>query len=86
MLVLNSKHHEEINRVIALHDGKVLQIKKVSQANSPFNESGSGNVIYKIEYESKGESFLAWYRATKTVNDIHNAGPKDYPEKWIFDN
>jgi hypothetical protein len=85
MLVLDSKHHDEINKVISMHDGKVLQIKKVSKANSPFYESGSGNVIYKIEYESKGKLFLAWYRATKTVNDIHNAGPKDFPEKWIFE-
>lgn len=85
LTILKQKHHDEIERIIGDRNGIVLHIDKVKLEESPFLESSSGNVIYKVEYEVDGIKQVAWYRGLKTVNDIHYAGAKDEEEKWIFE-
>ncbi|MHA7965330.1 hypothetical protein ACX93W_14385 [Paenibacillus sp. CAU 1782] len=84
-IILKIKHHEEIDRIITEKNGVVLHIDKVSQDKSPFLESTTGNIIYKITYEIEGKDQTAWYRGVKTVNNIHKPGPKTKPEAWIFE-
>ncbi|MFD2671625.1 hypothetical protein [Marinicrinis sediminis] len=87
-IVLHHKHMNEIERIITLHSGEVVEVDRVRLSKSPFaDESGSHNVAYKILFKKDGQHYEAWYRGIKTVNDIHSKRPdngRGYPEKWIF--
>jgi len=45
---LKQQHEEEIRKIISQRGGEVQEIFKVDQSESPFTESTSGNIIYKI--------------------------------------
>jgi hypothetical protein len=82
--VLKDKHYAEIEQVIKKRDGEIIKIEKSDKEVSPFKENTRGNVIYKITYKKDEKIYIAWYRATKTVNDIHTTSRRGADEKWIF--
>ncbi|WP_128896755.1 hypothetical protein [Longirhabdus pacifica] len=83
---LEKKHREEIERVILLRDGEEIEITKVDAVNSPFaKESTNSNLIYKITYQIEKKDFVAWYRGSNNLADIHAEAAGAYPEKWIFE-
>jgi hypothetical protein len=87
---LNKAHKTEINKIIMERGGIVISSDKVNPQVSPFkNEIGRQNAVYKVIYSINGKSHIAWYRAVKVVNNIHDQSPGSfeggYGEKWMFD-
>lgn len=83
--VLKKKHVAEMHRIIEDRGGQIESYEKVSLKESPFDIASSGNVIYKIIYTMNGNKYVAWYRGTKSITDIHYASRKDAPESWLFE-
>jgi hypothetical protein len=81
---LENAHQDEIKRVLSEKKAKVIKIEKVTDKKELPFETTSYNVVYKIRYELNGESRIAWYRGTKTANDIHSSTRKGLSEKWLF--
>lgn len=85
-IYLTELHKKEINRVISERGGVVVEIKKTRLEESPFDQAGGSNTIYRIKYKSKdGNILIAWYRASNVVNDIHSKPKYGNEEKWIFE-
>jgi flagellar basal body-associated protein FliL len=78
MYSTSKEHLAEINRVIEGKGGKVEQITVMPVDESPFEQSGKGNTIYKIVYQKDGKSWTAWYRS-----DNHSSIMKE-KEEWIL--
>lgn len=83
--VLKRKHIDEMHRVNSERGGQIESYERVSLKESPFDRAGSGNVIYKITYTLEGREYTAWYRGSKTINDINRVNRKEAPVAWIFE-
>ncbi len=74
----SKEHIAEIHQVIQSKGGEVKQIQVVPKEESPFEQSGKGNTIYKISYLKSGKTLTAWYRS-----DNHSSIIKE-KEEWIL--
>ncbi|MFC5985379.1 hypothetical protein ACFPXP_02825 [Marinicrinis lubricantis] len=87
--ILKDKHVDEIEKVIASRGGIVVNVDVVNGMDSPFiNEYSKNNNIYKITYRISNNTYIAWYRGSNVINNIHEQNPGrggGYPEKWIFE-
>jgi hypothetical protein len=72
------EHVAAIKQVIQSKGGQVQTIVVVPREESPFERSGKGNTIYKIDYLKNGKTLTAWYRA-----DNHSSIMKE-KEAWIL--
>lgn len=80
---LKKMHYTEINKVINERGGVVLTIIKVDERSTPL-QSNSRNTVYKIEYSKDNQKLVAYYRATRVLNDVHAKVNRGYDEKWLF--
>ncbi|WP_256719649.1 hypothetical protein [Paenibacillus glucanolyticus] len=83
---------KNINKVIDSRGGHVITIEKLKEQDftTPFNyEVSNYNILFKITYTKDSNEHVAWYRAVKTINNIHDQTPARYNdgfgEKWIFE-
>ncbi|MFD2371525.1 hypothetical protein ACFSO0_16485 [Brevibacillus sp. GCM10020057] len=69
-----------IKKVIEENGGTIVAggVTAVPVDESPFERSGKGNTIFRIEYTKDGKTYTAWYRA-----ENHSSIVKE-PEKWIL--
>lgn len=74
-------HYTEINRIINNNGGTVVNIQKVEE--SPLQTSSRNN-IYKIEYMKDGKKMIAYYRAIRSLGNLHENRKKGYNETWLF--
>ncbi|TYP72084.1 hypothetical protein [Paenibacillus methanolicus] len=93
MLLMTSLHEralkKEMAEVINQHGGELKSIDHIQNEDTPFgNEYNKYNDIYRVSYYKNNVLYIAWYRAVKTVNNIHDQDPSPsgggYGEKWLF--
>lgn len=72
------EHVAEIRQMVQSKGGQVQKIVVVPKEESPFEQSGKGNTIYRIDYRKDGKTLTAWYRA-----DNHSSIMKE-KEAWMF--
>uniref|UniRef100_UPI001C401DD1 hypothetical protein n=1 Tax=Paenibacillus allorhizosphaerae TaxID=2849866 RepID=UPI001C401DD1 len=75
----NDENKQEIERVITSHKGKVINIVKINGKQTPYNEDIVGNAYYKVTYSINDNKYIAWYRSTNTVGDIHRKSWRGLP-------
>lgn len=80
---LKKMHYTEINKVINERNGVVLIINKVDERSAPL-KSNARNTVYKIEYSKDNQKLVAYYRATRVINDVHAKVNRGYDEIWLF--
>ncbi|MCT1400838.1 hypothetical protein M4D81_17535 [Paenibacillus sp. p3-SID867] len=96
IFVISNLHEDnlkkEIHKIIESRGGHVLTIEKLKEQDftTPFNyEVSNHNILFKITYTKDSNEHVAWYRAVKTINNIHDQTPgrynDGYGEKWIFE-
>ncbi|EST52338.1 hypothetical protein T458_15235 [Brevibacillus panacihumi W25] len=69
-----------IHKTIEERGGTVAQggIMAVPLDESPFEKSGKGNTIFKIDYTKDGKTYTAFYRSKNQSSIISEQ------EEWIF--
>ncbi|WP_157272680.1 hypothetical protein [Paenibacillus daejeonensis] len=96
LLIMASMHNDTLNKeienVIRARNGEIIEVVKMNEDSerTPFKEqTGRSNIIFKVTYKVRDEVFVAWYRAVKTLNDIHDQKDekrvRGYGEMWIFE-
>lgn len=80
MASTGNEHMAIIKKVIQDKGGVIVAggVTAVPADESPFERSGKGNTIYKIDYTKAGKAYTAWYRS-----DNHSSILKE-PEEWIL--
>lgn len=78
MYVMGKEHVAVIKEAIAEKGGVVENIMVVPKDESPFEVSGKGNTIYKIDYRKDGKTLTAWFRSDNQSSIIKEN------EEWIF--
>ncbi|WNC12233.1 hypothetical protein [Brevibacillus brevis] len=80
MSATGNEHMAIIQKAIKEKGGVIVAggITAVPVDESPFEQSGKGNTIYRIEFTKDGRPFTAWYRS-----ENHSSILKE-PEGWIF--
>ncbi|GED72642.1 hypothetical protein BRE01_63440 [Brevibacillus reuszeri] len=76
----NEEHIATIQQVIQKQGGVIAAkgITVVPLDESPFENSGKGNTIYRIYYTKDGQNLTAWFRS-----ENHSSIKKE-PEEWIL--
>ncbi|MGN7470540.1 hypothetical protein [Brevibacillus sp. SAFN-007a] len=80
MSAASNEHMAIIRSVIKQQGGVIVPdgVTAVPLEESPFERSGKGNTIYRIQYTKDGQSLTAWYRS-----ENHSSIIKE-PEEWIL--
>jgi hypothetical protein len=80
MAATGNEHMAIIKKRIQEAGGVIVSggVTAVPADESPFERSGKGNTIYKIDFTKDGKTLTAWYRA-----ENHSSIIKE-PEEWIF--